>query len=54
MQEYPKMLYGPRGWGDLDDCRLVLDAAEEKAAKKKGYADLATLPAPDPEETGAA
>lgn len=42
--EYPKMLYGPKGWGDLNDCQMVQDAAEEKAARKKGYADLGALP----------
>lgn len=42
--EYPKMLYGKAGWSALDDCRMVHDADEEKAARKKGYTDLGRLP----------
>lgn len=42
--EYPKMLYSPKGWDDLNDCQLVFDANEEKAARKKGYTDLGPLP----------
>lgn len=41
--EYPKMLYGPKGWADLNDCQMVQDADEEKRARKKGYADLGPL-----------
>ena len=44
MNEYPKMLYSKKGWGDLNDCQMVQDATEEKAARKKGYADLGPLP----------
>lgn len=33
----PKMLYGPRGWADLDDYRLVRDDAEEAVAARDGY-----------------
>lgn len=44
MNEYPKMLYGKNGWNDLNDCRMVQDADEEKVARKKGYTDLGPLP----------
>jgi hypothetical protein len=37
MFEAPKMMYGPRGWADLDDYRLVRDDAEEYAAARDGY-----------------
>lgn len=49
-ERIPKMLYGPKGWGDLTDCQMVNDAAEEKAARKKGYADLGPLPSADESE----
>lgn len=35
--EAPKMLYGPRGWADLDDYRLARNAEEEAAAARDGY-----------------
>jgi len=38
--EYPKMLYGPKGWDELTDCRLVAGADEEEAARTAGYGDL--------------
>ncbi|MDE2439564.1 MAG: hypothetical protein KGP14_00965 [Betaproteobacteria bacterium] len=38
--EYPKMLYGPKGWDDLSDSRLVADADEEEKARSEGYDDL--------------
>jgi hypothetical protein len=37
MFEAPKMMYGPRGWADLDDYRLVRNEAEEAAAARDGY-----------------
>lgn len=37
MFEVPKMLYGPRGWADLDDYRLARNAEEEAAAARDGY-----------------
>lgn len=53
MNEYPKMLYGPKGWSDLNDCQMVQDATEEKAARKKGYTDLGPLPDAATEEKAA-
>ncbi len=38
--EYPKALYGPKGWGDLNDCVTVKDAEGEKIARAGGYGDL--------------
>jgi hypothetical protein len=38
--EYPKALY-LRGWADLDACVTVDDAAQEAAARGKGYRHLA-------------
>lgn len=37
MNEYPKMLYGPKGWEDLSDMVTVLDADEEYKARADGY-----------------
>lgn len=37
MFEAPKMMYGPRGWADLDDYRLVRNGDEEAAAARDGY-----------------
>lgn len=37
MFEVPKMLYGPRGWADLDDYRIAHNEAEEAAAAREGY-----------------
>jgi hypothetical protein len=37
MFHVPKMMYGPRGWADLDDYRLVRDEAEAAAAARDGY-----------------
>lgn len=37
MFDVPKMLYGPRGWADLDDYRLARNADEEAAAARDGY-----------------
>lgn len=47
MSEYPKRLYGPRGWNDLDDFRRCLNAAEENEARDAGYKTLPELPHPD-------
>lgn len=38
--EYPKALYGPRGWDDLDDCMTVHDEVEEIEARDAGYKTL--------------
>jgi len=35
--EAPLMMYGPRGWADLDDYRIVRNEAEEAAAARDGY-----------------
>jgi len=44
---YPLRLYGPKGWGDLDDYVRVMDAVEEAAARARGYACLGeTKPEP--------
>lgn len=37
MFDVPKMLYGPRGWADLDDYRIAKNAEEEAAAAREGY-----------------
>jgi hypothetical protein len=37
MFEVPKMMYGPRGWADLDDYRIVRNETEEAAAARDGY-----------------
>ncbi len=37
MFEAPKMMYGPRGWADLDDYRLVRSEDEEASAARDGY-----------------
>ena len=37
MFDVPKMLYGPRGWADLDDYRIAHNEAEEAAAARDGY-----------------
>lgn len=37
MFEVQKMLYGPRGWADLDDYRIAMNAEEEAAAARDGY-----------------
>ena len=41
--EYPKALYGAKGWNDLDDMVTVRDADEEKAARANGYTPLGAL-----------
>lgn len=54
--EYPKALYGPRGWGDLDDCRRVFTAEEEAQARAEGYRCLsedAAAPLPPSGNVGA-
>jgi hypothetical protein len=39
--EYPKALYGPKGWDDLADCWRVHNAEEEADARADGYKTLA-------------
>lgn len=40
MSRYPLALYGPKGWDDLDDKIRALDAAQESAARARGYSTL--------------
>jgi hypothetical protein len=37
MYDAPIMMYGPRGWADLDDYRLVRNDSETEAAARDGY-----------------
>ena len=37
MYDAPIMMYGPRGWADLDDYRLVRNDSEAEAAARDGY-----------------
>ena len=37
MYDAPIMMYGPRGWADLDDYRLVRSKEEAEAAARDGY-----------------
>ena len=43
MNEYPKMLFGPEGWGNLDDNILVSNEDEESVARADGYAPLGAV-----------
>jgi hypothetical protein len=45
MQEYPKALYGPSGWDDIQDHVVVFDKAQEESVRKLGYDDLAKVEA---------
>jgi hypothetical protein len=40
MQQYPKVLYGRKGWEDLADFIVVSNEDEEKKARANGYAAL--------------
>jgi hypothetical protein len=37
MYDAPIMMYGPRGWADLNDYRLVRSKEEAEAAARDGY-----------------
>ncbi|MBN9497856.1 MAG: hypothetical protein J0H39_13955 [Alphaproteobacteria bacterium] len=43
--EYPKALYGAKGWDDLEDRRRVHNEAEESAARAEGYRTLGEIDA---------
>lgn len=38
--DYPKVLYSPKGWDAINDCRVVTTPADEEAARSEGYGDL--------------
>ena len=38
--EFPKSLYGPQGWDNLDDMVIVENADEEADERKIGYSML--------------
>lgn len=49
--EYPKSLYGPKGWGDLNDHKVAHDADQEAEWRALGYKMLnEPETAPEPKE----
>lgn len=43
--EYPKMLYSPAGWDDLQDHVIVFNKAQEDEVRALGYDDMAAVEA---------